>query len=258
MNGKSSVDWRAINLRLSVFPTAVKTVEIDDWRAITGTAEPQTRVHQTAMVNMLGPFLGGQLQVSSIPGRIDIVLMPRPAANDAPQMTGLDTTIFIGDFFETLRGFQGATRAWLEGISFDVLRLAFGAVILSPSEDAQASYILMESLLKSVRIVPGKMKDMSFTVNWPVPSTILEDASLNRVTKWATLSLRGRLGAVAAPGAPAVASEISIAEGPALELDHSTPAERSTPIPHEKLIPIYDELLKLAVENAQRGEVPCL
>ena len=40
-----------------------------------------------------------------------------------------------------------------------------------------------------------------------------------------------------------------------LEFDHSTDAERAAPFDRAQLVPIYEELVALASENAEKGEV---
>jgi hypothetical protein len=39
------------------------------------------------------------------------------------------------------------------------------------------------------------------------------------------------------------------------EFDHSTDSERMEPFDRAQLVPIYDELVALASENAEQGEV---
>jgi hypothetical protein len=73
------------------------------------------------------------------------------------------------------------------------------------------------------------------------------------------MEFRGRLEAQAAPGSTNLAVDTMIVEGPQLELDLSTPApeQNAAPLSQAKLAPIYEELLKLAAENARAGEIPC-
>jgi hypothetical protein len=40
-----------------------------------------------------------------------------------------------------------------------------------------------------------------------------------------------------------------------LEFDHNTDAERIAPFDRHSLVPIYRELVALALENAEKGEV---
>ena len=52
----------------------------------------------------------------------------------------------------------------------------------------------------------------------------------------------------------------AMAETPAtyvirLEFDHSTDVERTNPFDRAQLVPIYEELVALASENAEKGEV---
>ena len=261
MNDESGVEWRALNLRLSVFLPHVRDVGIEDWKLLTGSDAPEAQLQQLDMKQYSGSALGAQLHVASLPGRIDIVLMHKPqvAATSSEFPTGANAPIFVGDFFQVLAPFREGTSRWLGGISFDVLRVAFGATMLSPCKDSSESYARLGSLLKSVKVVPQSMRDLAFVVNWPTRSRVLSGTSLNRITKWATMEIRGRLEAQASPSSPNLAVDRIIVEGPQLELDLSTPApvQNSAPLSQAKLVPIYGELLELAAENARAGEIPC-
>jgi len=261
MDDSSAVEWRVLNLRLSVFPTQTRDVSLDDWKLLTGSDSPETQIQQFGMKQLSGSALGGLSIVASLPGRIDIVLMQRPQITDMSSEfpRGADAPIFVGDFFKVLAPFREGTSRWLENVGFDVLRVAFGATMLSPCKDRAESYTRLGSLLKSVKVVPQSMRDLTFVVNWQTPSRVLSGTSLNRITKWAPLEIRGRLEARTASGSPSPAIDAIVVEGPQLELDLSTPApeQNPAPLPQAPLLPIYEELLELATENARAGEIPC-
>ena len=261
MDDRSGVEWRVLNLRLSVFLPQTRDVGVEDWRLLTGLDAPEAQIQQFGMKQLSGSALGAQLFVASLPGRIDIVLMQKPqvAANSLEIPTGADAPIFVGEFFQALASFREGTSRWLEGVSFDVLRVAFGTTMVSPCKDRLESYAQLGSLLKSVKVVPQSMTDLTFVVNWPTPSRVLFATSLNRITKWANMEIRGRLEAQASPRSPNLAVDTIIVQGLQLELDLSTPAplQDSAPLSRAKLVPIYEELLELAAENARAGEIPC-
>ncbi len=261
MDDKSGVEWRVLNLRLSVFLPQTRDVGIEDWKLLTGSDTPETQIQQFGMKQLSGSALGAQLHVASLPGRIDIVLMQKPQvpATSSEFPTGANAPIFVGDFFQVLASFREGTSRWLEGVSFDVLRVAFGATMLSPCRDRSESYSRLGSLLKSVKVVPQSMRDLTFVVNWPTPSRVLSEISLNRITKWVSVEIRGRLEAPAPPSSQNLTVDTIIVEGPQLELDLSTPAPQhnSVPLSRSMLVPIYEELLELAAENAREGEIPC-
>jgi hypothetical protein len=261
MDDRSDVEWRVLNLRLSVFLPQTRDVGVEDWRLVTGSDSPETQIQQFGMKQLSGSALGAQLIVASLPGRIDIILMQKPQVSGSPSEfpTGADAPIFVGEFFQALAAFREATSHWLANVSFDVLRVAFGATLLSPCKDRAESYARLGSLLRSVNVVPQSMRDLTFVVNWPTPSRVLSETSLNRITKWANVEIRGRLEAQASPSSPNLAVDTIIVQGPQLELDLSTPAPLQTaaPLSRAKLAPIYEELLELAAENARAGEIPC-
>jgi hypothetical protein len=261
MDDKSGVEWRVLNLRLSVFLPQTRDVGIEDWKLLTGSDTPEAQIQQFGVKQLSGSALGAQLIVASLPGRIDIVLMQKPqiAAISSEFPTGADAPIFVGDFFQVLGPFREGTSRWLETVSFDVLRVAFGATMLSPCRGRAESYARLGALLKSVKVEPQSMRDLTFVVNWQTPSRVLSEITLNRITKWAAMEIRGRMEAQGVPSFPNPVVDTIIVEGPQLELDLSTPApvQDSAPLSRAKLVPIYEELLELAAENARAGEIPC-
>lgn len=261
MDDKSGVGWRVLNLRLSVFLPQTRDISIEDWKLLTGSDTPEAQIQQFGMKQLSGPAFGAQLHATSLPGRIDILLVPKPqvAAVSGEFPTGANAPMFVGDFFQMLPLFRESTSQWLDGVSFDVMRVAVGATMLSPCEDMSESYDRLKSLLRSVTVMPQSMRDLAFVVNWPTPSRVLSEISLNRITKWAHVEIKGRFEVQGLPNSPNLAADMVIVEGPQLELDLSTPApaQNSVPLSRSKLVPIYEELLDLAAENAREGEIPC-
>jgi hypothetical protein len=259
MEEKVALDWQAQNFRLSIFLGTTHQVEESDWVVISGGKKPENTIGQNNIKHIWGAALGGALRISSQPARIDIILIPSTPA--VP--TRLDDLLYVGEFFSHIEVFRQATKKWLDNISFDILRIAFGSMIISPHKSMEATYTTVRRMLKSVRLDSGNAKDVSFSINWLTRSEKSNETLLNRVTKFSSVAFQSQL-TVGVPGFPmanlpgALRSEsLPAVYAATLEIDHSSDAERSTPLPRERIVAIYEELLNLAIENAKMGEVPC-
>jgi hypothetical protein len=244
------IDWKVELLRLSVFSNRDHQVSDDDWTAVTGQAESQTRQSPPGGGRVYqGIHREAQLTIASYGQRVDVVQTVNPAV--APQDTGPDVT--FGDWTQVREQFVHDTEHWLSSVGFPVVRLAFSCVLLAPAEDRLAAYQVLEKLLRSVIVDPVRMRELIFRINWPVKSAVVPDLALNRITTWASIflqSVRVQLGG----GTPSVYSGAKKRDFVRLELDHNTDEARTEPFEPTQLVPIYKELVELAIEDAAKGE----
>jgi hypothetical protein len=131
--------------------------------------------------------------------------------------------------------------------------MAFGATLLGRCADRQSAYKTLIGLLKTVQGDPERMRDLIIRVNWPVNSTSVNGLILNRITQWAVFEMHIQLTI------PTIAQPL-IDDTPAtfvirLEFDHNTDAKWTASFDQNRLVPIYNELVQLALENAEKGEV---
>jgi len=73
------------------------------------------------------------------------------------------------------------------------------------------------------------------------------------MTTWSCVVFRGVIGLGAALGQPS--TSISEEFFVRLEIDNNTPAERTEPIEPGEIVPIFEALVEMALENAARGEL---
>jgi hypothetical protein len=79
------------------------------------------------------------------------------------------------------------------------------------------------------------------------------DLELNRVTTWnAGVRKTFGLNASAGPSTTAISDEFFVR----LEVDNNTSAERTEPLQPSDIVPIFQTLVEMALENSARGELP--
>jgi hypothetical protein len=250
----SSSDWQAESLRLTAFLTpSVQPNGGDWWASIAGT-QPETRTAKPALGQLVdsGTFEDNMLTLSIQAGRIDWFLGPNPAVAQ-------DSSVpikSVGPFSSALDGFLRAMLKWLE-LCPPVLRLAYGVVLLEPTESKEAGYKRLAESLPSIRLDAKDSEDFFYQINRPrqTPAN-LGHLKVNRLSKWSVSSFQ-MFSSVIAPDMKIPYQHL----GPKtlvcrLELDISTPAEKPDELPHEKLKEIFRELTVVGTEIAEKGDVP--
>ncbi len=242
-----ALEWMADGLRLSLFSSENMKVTQSDWTRITGKEELEAEHRARGRYAISGAFLEGQLSLSVVGSRVDCTLGPRPAAEPEGYVPSL------GKWTEVSREFIGATEGWLSTLSIPIIRIAFGAGLLAAQPDLQQAYVSLLSMLRSVDGDPARMRDFMFRVNWPQNSMSINGLTLNRLTTWTVVQVQWLLFDT---GANALTKDTSASPFVRLEIDHNTDGEWTQPFDPGRLVAIYRELFNLAVENAERGELP--
>jgi hypothetical protein len=242
-----ALEWNAETLRVSLFSSEAVKLGPDDWRALTGkeTAEAEQKV--IGRHTMAGPFLGGQFSVSASGTRLDCILAAPPPTDPIPP------TYFpaVGHWPDICKKFGQVTETWIAGTSAPIVRMALGAVLLAPQPNVDKAYTSLLGMVKSVRGDPGRMRDLLFRVNWPVSSASAGGLIINRLTTWSVVGFQFKVEAEPRT----MIDETPISYFVRLEIDHNT-LPRTQPFDKNSVVPIYRELTDLALENAERGELP--
>jgi hypothetical protein len=242
-----ALEWGAESLRVSLFSNAPTSVNDEDWRALSSQTEQYNR--QTTLGGLIfsGNIDGGQLNLSGINKRVDIILTTIPPTT--PVSEGRLPT--IGQWEAARDRFSSFTSAWIETAKFPIVRVAFGAVLLCPTASRHESYTVLKRLLTSVSVDPDKMRELLFRINWPTTSKIIDGLLINRITNWSAIEfLLANVELGASPSATASTQGHAVR----LEIDHSTDLARSKPFAHGQVLSIYKELISTASDNANKGE----
>jgi len=244
-----ALEWKAETLRVSLFSNAPTPVTDEDWLSVTGQTENYTRQAIGGGYIFSGQFDNSQLTFSGISNRVDIIQSPISANPLGPDVT-LPT---IGPWDVAREKFVSFTSEWMKNRKLPIVRIAFGSVLLSPAASGRACHEALKALLSSVSVDPENMRELSFRINWPTNSKVIDRLLINRITNWSALEL---FVATMLLGPAPSATTRSRAYAVRLEMDHNTDEARSEPFDHAQVLPIYKELVSAACENAVKGERP--
>ncbi len=240
-------EWVTEQLRLSAFSSDPFPATERDWQRITGQEEAENRTAIAGGKMFAGSFQGGTLSLAYSGLRADIILNATvKETTDEPQLPS------IGQWSDTSASFQDTVNKWLEQTTVPMVRLAFGAILLHQVDTRETAYKTLDELLFSVEANP-KMRELLFRCNWPVESSVVRGLMINRITTWSSIR-------VAQSRLQITGESFNVSPGPALdavrlEIDHNTDQANAAPFDKGHLVPIFEELLELAQQNADRGEV---
>ena len=159
----------------------------------------------------------------------------------------------IGTWPTACDDFVKATSEWVATFEQPILRIAFAGTLLAKSDSPLDAYRQLLGLLKTVQGDPARMRELVFRINWPVKSKVANGLLLNRITHWSVIQIQLQL--MLLTGTETVMSGTPATHVVRLEFDHNTDAERTELFERHQLVPIYNELVALALDNAERGEV---
>jgi hypothetical protein len=243
------LEWTCESIRLSLFSTNALAVVGDDWTALTNQAEAEREQKQAGRRLFSSQLMGGQLGMSSVANRVDIILSPSTKVEDMSE----DNLPSVGRWPTCFEPFRQATEEYLRKFNLPIQRIAFGLVLLSVHRERLDAYKALASQIKSISHAPEVLQDLLFRINWPQNSTADNTLSLNRLTTWQVLQMQLQ---VVVPDGNSPSSFVNpLAHVMRLELDHSTDGGRTEPFDGEQLVPIYRDLANLALQNAEQGEV---
>jgi hypothetical protein len=243
-----SVDWVTQSVRLSLFSNAPITATEKDWQKITGQEEAENRTAIAGGKMYSGKFEGGNLSFAHSGPRLDVVLSAEEKeAIDVPKIPSLG---LWSDVFQT---FEKTMVKWLEQTTIPTVRLAFGALLLHQVDNREKAYEELDRLLYSL-VADPKMKELFYRCNWPAESKAVPGLMINRLTGWSALRVTTNLLQLAG-------ESFNVSAGPELhtvrlEIDHNTDQGHMTPFEIAQVVPIFKELVGLARENAEKGELP--
>jgi hypothetical protein len=179
---------------------------------------------------------------------LDLVLQP---ADDALEESKLP---IMGSWADLRGAFGQMSVQLLKSVKVPIVRIEFGGILLAGKDTLECSYQQLKELLKSVDVDPRKMRDLHYRVNWRSDSKVVP-LKLNRLTTWAAMRFTTKVIQL-------TGDKLSVAGGAGgerfavrLEFDHNTDAANDKAFDPAKVEPIFQELVDLAVENAEKGEI---
>lgn len=216
------------------------------WLTATGVAPDEV----TSKPNVLeqsesGAFGPGRLDMKIAFNRVDWIY----SAVD----TGGPKLPVLGCAADLLSALCKPVGAWLDAKGREVswVRAAFGAVLLLPVDNIKDSNSAISDYLPILDARKTDVKDLFVQVNYPRESKNLDGRIINRLIKLSTLSLQ-LINITPAGPVPGVSNSIYCRA----EFDFSTPVENVDPLPAERIVDIFNELIDSAEAMAKEGVGP--
>jgi hypothetical protein len=164
----------------------------------------------------------------------------------------------IGEFGSASKTFVALAKNWLKR-NVSLKRIAWGGVLVLPVASKEDGYKRLGSFLPQLKIDPSGSSDLSYQINRPRQSKVIQGLRVNRLCKWSVaLQQRLSIGLVISPtSAEAVGGPTSPGFSACrLEFDINSDAARKDAFAVDQVVPLLDEFVALASEIADRGDAP--
>lgn len=238
--------WLSEIFRLTVFFQAVEETEFTNWWKHIAGDDPENRNSQPKIKTLQdeGPYEGGQLVVSVQVNRADLLFLPSFDKNiNMPNPEKLLPFDAGRNIFENL------VKRWLE-VSPELSRIAFGTILDIPVPNKIAGYNELAKYLTTINIDSDESSDFLYQINRPRKSNVVPNLKINRLSKWAVAI--AELNVIKNLSFAATSQETLLTR---LEMDINTFPGNKENLPRDKYYEIFSELLSLAVELSQKGDV---
>lgn len=247
-------DWDVEFLRVTAFPSQTAEFKYDDWWQKVVGIEPDTHLVQAKLMEtrFQGAFEGGQLTLRLQPGRIDWLLGPPPRSEERTMEELIPS---VGRFDEACPRFKELVDRWLP-LSPPLSRIAFGGVVLLPVADRLTGYKRLVPYLPSVKVDAEGTRDLQYRINRRrISQTGMKDLQVNRLSTWSVGTITFKAVSITGGQPPMVlpGEQVFVCR---LELDVNTAAEFSSVFVQEQLPESFNELVHLATEIIEKGDIP--
>lgn len=246
--------WETESLRLTTFPVQVSPVEdVGWWESLMGKPPEIEVVHpREGGKRVEGALETGRLIMQTAPTRIDLRVIPSP--EQGATTAGFFT---IGKFTVILESFAQIASRWLSLDSCpEIQRIAFGAVLVSPTDSRTSGYRKLAAYLPSVNMDPDHATEFLYQINRARDSTTgITNLRINRLSKWSVASI-STTDLVIQPTQTLRQGRSQEYFACRLELDINTIPDRREPLTRKKLPDIFRELMDLGEEIVVAGDIP--
>jgi len=247
----NSIPWLIEAIRLTSFPGQPISPNGQSWWSDVIGSAPDRKLIQPKSGELIeeGQFASGRLILRLTQPKIDWTLVPLPDK----QSEEMPPT--IGNYPEMWQSFLPVTKAWVNLPNLPpIKRIAFGSVLLKPVETPKDGYTILSGLLHSIKLDPDAMVDFFYQINRPrVSASGVPDLAINRLSKWGVVGFQDSLISIGPEGIiQKLGPERYIVR---IELDINTSQKYQKDLEQKVLPSIIDELLSMAHELVDRGDV---
>lgn len=250
-------NWRVETLRLTIFASKIPDLETIDWWEGLVNELPETKTVQprSGTLQEVGAIKNGlcNLSLECQAQRIDWHLTPIVKAEE--QIAEFPS---FASLSEGLNLFKELLAPWLNDRCPEADRIAFGAILTQAVPTKEAGYELLGRFLPSVKLDPIGSSDLVYQINRPRTSRCdVPGLKVNRLSRWSVARLSGVMVQLAAGGkvSPQVVQVRNTVYAERVELDVNTFRESEEPLPADKRVTIFKELVELGVEIASKGDI---
>lgn len=244
------VMWRAHTLRLTVFPRSPANYRDATWWSDVADSEPDVYNLdlKKSELRQEGPYGEGKLALIAKSDRIDWLFTPIEDVETKP-----NTVPTIGSFGETSEAFSNLALSWLSIETIpSIRRIAYGAILMAPIEEVSNGYELLNKYLGSVELDSEASSDFFYQINRPRESALdISNLMINRLSKWSVARLR-YVDISALVKKTLEPLELLACR---LELDINTSPDFEEELPKDRLSNIFEELVGLGKEIAEKGDI---
>lgn len=242
-------EWFVQQLRFTVFVPSSHLPLEEIWRLITSESPEIDESRPKEGFRRLACSLddGVQLELQSLPGRLDISKSPHLGG-------GITPDVHLGDANPRVSAFANIVISLIPQLSFDISRLAFGLVLLQSTPDRIQSYKILQEKLPIE--LDSDSSEFMYQINHPSPINIAgEEFKLNRMSRWSAALIQRFViqGGGAGGQQPVLLPSLVTENFVRLDIDNSTPADRTQPIDPGNLLALFKELVSLAYISAKGG-----
>jgi len=262
MSDLSFKNWQVELIRVTGFygqiSTEKKLAWSSWWTDLVGVPPENTTLRKRDdLFQEEGPFNGGNLILAIQPGRIDWYLK---ALTDGQEEEQSDSPGLAFLKPEAIAKFHDLIAGWMKLNSCpSLIRLAVGCVLLQPVQSREAAYLQLRNYLHAVDLKP-EARDFIYQINRPRESrSVPADLQINRLSKW-SVPLRGKVAFSISLGTKDKSAMAGSFEGQGqfacrVELDINTAQDYKGEFSGNDLLTVFDELVTLAREISEKGDV---
>ena len=246
----SQFQWDVVSLRMTAFPApGSETMGKDWWESVVGEP-PEHRNEQPRTGELVEYAKRGK-------GRLDLQINPASFTwiHHITELQPQEEFEALGEFLGSCNEFNELMNKWfnLESVP-NLARLAFGAVLIQPTQSKEDGLERLSNYIRSVSVDPSNTFDFLYQVNRRRDSKLAKEGLvINRLMKWSVSRLRvlmthsdGRANFIQTSSESLVHLEIDINSVPEFEGE----------IEREEIPKLFEELVELGSEIALKGDIP--
>ncbi len=240
-------------MRLTAFMSESYGADVDKWwEAIVGEPpEAKTEKVRESVRTLEGHLGNAKLILNSALDRVDWLL-----GVDIDVTQDFQETPNIGLYTDVLQLFSSKVSPWLLSCP-PITRLVWGAILVQPTADRINGYRTLQKYVPALTVDALNSSDLLYQINRSRKSNVIPDLTINRLQKWSVSQLQ-HFSIKMVAGPTATRSQGTMTPGFSacrVELDINSAADRSEPLPTDRLESLYEELVSLGKEIAAQGDI---